>query len=276
MDDNQLQEKIQQLRLRGYATLSDEIPIEKIKALRDIVHDHFVNQETNSLEEGTPFLNRGHDVIYNVQKLGIEILGLLLGNSSLENILIACLNDPYYRQIPHDKPNYILRSYVARSSGAAEMPLHIDSFIPSSGKEIAVMQVSIVLERQSPNNGCTLVVPKSHLSDSYASADNLKDAIALESNAGDIVIWDSRLWHGAHANKSGNTRWALIGTFSRWWIKQNYQITKTLDQSIYEQLDDSQKAVMGYVSLPPVNENQRIDVKAGYEALKPLVSDYFD
>ncbi len=171
-------------------------------------------------------------------------------------------------------PNYILRSMLGRSSGPEHMPLHIDSFIPAAGSYCWSAQAAIVLEDQTEENGCTVAVPGSHRFDRYADQEAMALAEPIPSNTGDVVVWDSRLWHGARANKSGRTRWSLVGTFARWWLKQNYELTSTLPEAFYAGLTDEEKAIMGYCSIPPLDESERIDIKGGYEDLKPRVVDY--
>ena len=84
------------------------------------------------------------------------------------------------------------------------------------------MQALFALDNSTVNNGATIIVPGSHKSDEYAIQDPI-NAKYLELDLGDIAVWDSRLWHGALPNQSGQDRWAIVATFTRWWIKQNYQ-----------------------------------------------------
>jgi hypothetical protein len=57
-------------------------------------------------------------------------------------------------------------------------------------------------------------------------------------------------------------------------MKQNYDITGTLPQHIYEALTDDEKAVMGYCSMPPRHEMERADMKTGHAQLKATVVGY--
>lgn len=221
-----------------------------------------------------PFLNRGHDVLYNLQSEGVMFLRQFSRNTLVMEILRGLLNDLYYKQIPPDRPNFILRAMAGRSSGNSNLPLHIDSFVPSSGRHCIACQVAIVLEDQTQETGCTLVVPGSHRSDEYASQDAMSRAIPLETRAGDVVIWDGRLWHGALGNKTDRSRWSVIGTFVRWWLKHNFDMPGTLPQAIYDELDDDEKTMLGYCSMPPRDEFDRIDIKAGHAQLKSSVADY--
>ena len=136
------------------------------------------------------------------------------------------------------------------------------------------MQCAILLEDQTLENGCTVLVPGSHLSDEYVPQEAFEEAIPVQGRAGDLVFWDSRIWHGARANQTGGTRWSIIGTFCRWWIKQAFDIPGNVPQEIYDQWTDRQKAVLGFCSVPYEDETFGIDMKRSYELLPQKVEDY--
>jgi hypothetical protein len=221
-----------------------------------------------------PFLNRGHNVLYNLQREDLIFSRAFTRNPLIMKILCGLLNDPWYRQIPRDQPNFILRALAGRSSGKTPLPLHIDSFVPSSGQHCIACQVAFILEDQTLETGCTLVVPGSHHSDAYADQAAMSQAIPLETRVGDIVIWDGRLWHGALGNKTDASRWSLIATFVRWWLKQNFDMTGTLPPAFYEALSDDEKVIFGYCSMPPRDEFERLDIKSGHGQLKARIADY--
>jgi len=220
-----------------------------------------------------PYLNRDQLMVYNLQSKDLFFIRVLLGNPIVEKLLVHFLNDRWFAQIPAGQPNYILRSFLARSSNH-QMPMHIDSFIPSRGRYAFMMQCALLLEDSNEANGCTVVVPGSHLSDDYTTQDSFATARPIEARAGDLVFWDSRLWHGARANVSGGSRWAMIATFGRWWIKQAFDIPASLPQSIYRELTDSEKAVLGFCSVPYHDEAAGIDMKRGYDLLPEQARDY--
>jgi ectoine hydroxylase-related dioxygenase (phytanoyl-CoA dioxygenase family) len=137
------------------------------------------------------------------------------------------------------------------------------------------MQVVFALDDQSLENGCSLVAPGSHVSGEFADR-AFKDLEPVEAEAGDLIVWDSRLWHGAAANTSGRSRWSLVATFRAWWAKQSMDIPRGLPNDLYRQLSDEQKALLGFCSIPPRNEHERISMKVSYVDLRQDVSDYFD
>lgn len=267
-----MEETIKQIEKDGYCRIPAVYGSGEIKRLLELVL--LWHEKTRAtLSTNVPYLNRDQPMVYNLQSKDSYFVKVLLGAPLVEEILIHFLNDVWYKQIPQAEPNYILRSYLARSSGAA-LPLHIDSFVPYVGPHVISMQIGIVLEDQTESNGCTVIVPGSHQSGRYVDQGALRDAVPIESKAGDVVIWDSRLWHGTTENKSGRTRWAVIGTFARWWLKQAFNITQNLPQEIYVDLTDKERTILGFCSIPYNNESQGIDMKRGYESLLQDVSGY--
>jgi len=232
--------------------------LEKVRALAAL--------ESRLEYQHVPRLNQDQSMVYNLQNKDIFFLQLLFSLTELQALLIACLNDQWYRNIPENEPNYIMRSYLARDSRDA-LPLHIDSFIPNMGEHQIAVQIAIVLEPMRAENGATIVVPRTHDSGQYAEQSARDKAVAINADAGDILVWDSRLWHGTTANQTESTRWVLIATFTRWWVKQAFDIPASLPKEIYTDLSDSQRAVLGFCSVPYLDERQGIDMKRGYDQL---------
>ncbi len=264
-----MQEHIKQIEQQGYCVLPQVLNSEQVGRALELVQDSY-EKSVDTLTDLIPFLNRNQPIVYNLQNKDYYFLELLFSAEQGMKLLRHFLNDPWYKPIPPDKPNFIMRSFLARSSNE-KLPMHIDSFVPYGGPYAFIMQCGFALEDQTIENGCTMVVPGSHLTGSYATQEALKDAVPLESRAGDMVLWDSRIWHGTQANTSGGTRWALIATFSRWWLKQAFNIPENLPQEIYDRLTDEQRAVLGYCSLPYDDETVGIDMKRGYDLLPQRV-----
>jgi hypothetical protein len=207
-------------------------------------------------------------VIWNLQNKSFELHSILFASQQIERLLLHFLNDTWYHRIPPDAPNYILRALVARS-GLGPLPLHIDSFVPYAGDHVISMQYAILLEPMSARNGATLFVPGSHRAGRYAEPSDLAQAVAVEAAPGDVLVWDSRIFHGAASNPDAVSRWALVATFTRWWVKQAFDITGTLPASFYERLTPAQRSVLGYCSTPHADEFEGIVTQRGYESLPP-------
>lgn len=208
--------------------------------------------------------------VANLQNEDVYFIKTMFNHPIVKLVLMELLNDRWYRAIPQDKPNYIFRGMRTRLKEKKPLHMHIDSFMPGSGKVPWLLQVSLILENQTLDNGCTLFVPGSHRSDIYAPKDAIKDAVPAISRAGDIVIWDGRIWHATAPNPNHHSRLAIWSGFSRWWVKQPHDYTETLPDDIYQQLTDEEKSVIGFCSIPPLDEfdpRNDNDTKSGYEVL---------
>ncbi len=265
-------EYMQQLETVGYCRIPSVYSPDRMReALKRV--NHYYEATKNEISDKVPFLNIGQPTLYNLQNKDPFFLELLFEPKMIQEILIHFLNDQWFSQIPKGDPNYILRSFIARSSNA-ELPMHLDSFIPYLGSHVFIMQYSIILEAQNEENGCTVVVPGSHHSGEYTTQEARADAVPIESEVGDLVMWDSRLWHGTTENQSSSTRWAIVATFCRWWMKQHWQTTRSMPQEIFDTLTPQEKAVLGFCSIPHFDESAGIDIKSSYEQLPPSVRDF--
>ena len=108
-----------------------------------------------------------------------------------------------------------------------------------------MMQFVILLEDANIQNGCTKVVPGSHMTGNFSNRRSNKVQLII-GNAGDLIIWDSRLWHGTFENIAKKIRWAVVATFGSWWLKPSMDITKNLPNSIYKKRNNIQKQLLGF------------------------------
>lgn len=272
ISDDPIAGYIKDIECDGYAYIPQVFGQDEVAEAKELVK-YWFEKTVSKQSERMPRLNRDQSMVYNLQNKELAFIRMMMGNETIEAVLKHFLNDRWFSSLPADEPNYILRSFLARSSNH-QMPMHIDSFVPYTGSYPFIMQCSILLEDQTEENGCTVIVPGSHSSDQYAPQEAFENAISIEAKAGDLLCWDSRIWHGARANHSNGTRWAMIATFCRWWIKQAFDIPGNLPQEIYDKLSDRQKAVMGFCSVPYDNEEYGIDMKRSFEILPKRVEDY--
>jgi len=238
-----------------------------------ILVNHYYSQLKKIKLKGVPKRDSSDKILYNLQNKNIFFINLIK-KSLIMKIGGYFLNDPYYKFLDSAKPNFNLLYYNARSGGK-KLDLHIDSYIPFKGDRTFMMQFVILLEDSTLDNGCTTAVKGSHKSGDYSDRDS-KNIIPITGKAGDLIIWDSRLWHGTLENYSGKSRWALVATFGSWWIKPKMNFCKSMPNNIYKRCNNLQKQLLGFCSMPPLDENQRINTKCGYDFLKKNVFNYKD
>lgn len=262
-DDQLVSSLVEDLNILGYAKISQALSEDALAELRSCLAFHAKRCE-GRVYPGYTAVRPDDPQIFNLQNKDRCFIDAL-GQQTLEKVLMAKLNDAYYTSIPADCPNYILGEYIARSSGAP-LRLHIDSWMPATGTETWMMQAAIALEDRDCDDGCTVVVPGSHLSGKFTER-NYKKLTPIPLKAGDIALWDSRLWHGALPIKNPGKVWVLIATFQRWWVKPRFDMVRGLPPEIEVTLSKRQKALLGFCSQPPVDENSGTDARQGYDSL---------
>lgn len=241
---------------------------------KDVLHSLLSEIKSGELQsdsaDNVPRLNKGSDILYS-PFLKNKVFFDIFRHPTIEKILIACLNDEYYKSLG-TSPNYILRSMICRSS-KDELPWHIDSFIPFVSQYPSTVQVIIPLEPFTSKSGATLLYKSSHQFGEYSPQEHFDESpiVELHAEPGDVVIWDARIWHAAKQNESDGTRWAVISTFTRWWIKQNYRYTDELIRTKQiSKYSDEDLVILGGASATPLNHEESIDLKGGIERIHTL------
>lgn len=269
LTDSEILRAVAEIRVLGYTVVDEVLPPETIQKLLELIEIH----KTVGAGAGVSSNQAQDKYVYHLQYRDNLFLDILTGWHGGLEILKPFLNDPYYKQLPEGDINFLLAYYNARSS-VMELPLHIDNYLPTLGNHPNSMQLVFSLNGQKSENGATILVPGSHKEGRFPDRSLTNLARELECNPGDVIIWDSRIWHGALPNKTGADRWSLVATFRPWFLKQNYDPVLGMPEEIYSNLSDKQKAMCGFLSRPPSDEREKVSLKEGYEALKPTVAKY--
>tara|TARA_Y200000002_G_scaffold383290_1_gene404914 strand:- start:2559 stop:3344 length:786 start_codon:yes stop_codon:yes gene_type:complete len=255
---------IKNINQKGFTVVKSVLSKPEVKKLLSLVEKYY---SKDAKSKNPTFLQHKNKdkTVYNLQYKDYEFVKIF-SKTIITKIAKHFLNDPFYQFLNNDKPNYILKYYNARSS-VNKLDLHIDSYMPFKGDETYMMQFIFLLNDSTKTNGCSVVVEGSHKSGKFCNRKSNK-LKSLEGKAGDLIIWDSRLWHGARVNESQTTRWALVSTLTRWFIKQSMDIPRGMPNKIYNKCNNSEKLFLGFCSTPPINEFNGINTKADYSSLK--------
>lgn len=217
----------------GYSRIENFLFKEEVSTLKSKILQEKEKLKNGPPLKGIPARDEKDQIVYNLQnkdKAFIDLISL----GPIVRILKEKLNDEYYTHLSQEYPNYNLTYFNARSSGY-KLDLHIDSGVPYCGKKVINMQIAVILDDQTIENGCTVLVPGSHQSGAYTDR-SFENVIPINSRKGDMVVWDSRIWHGTTENTANLDRWAIIASFARWWVKPSMDIPRGLPQNIYDSL----------------------------------------
>jgi hypothetical protein len=91
--------------------------------------------------------------------------------------------------------------------GGGHQPLHRD------GAGLNAVAALVFLDPYGPDNGATRVVPRPVDPGDSAGAPDEALSVTLKGEAGDILVFDADLLHGATRNRSGDRRRSLLLTF---------------------------------------------------------------
>ena len=265
LDDNEIKLICESIKDHGYAKVTSYFDVDQALDISTWLTTKYQElKESNHSYNEKMRIGTNDKLILSVHKYNSCFLKFI-DCQIVREVLIEFLNDPYYTQLPPNAPNFNLGYFNARSSGN-QLPLHIDNSIPYKGSKPLGCQCAYYFSKSDTQNGCTIVVPKSHMSGTYADR-TTTNTQPIVSNPGDCVIWDSRLWHGTCNNKTDKDRWALIATYQQWFVKQSLALTNSLTSSQYKSLNNVQKQLFGFCSLTPKDEYSSVHTKKGYDDL---------
>jgi hypothetical protein len=115
-----------------------------------------------------------------------------------------------------------------------------------------MMNMIVMIDAFTTENGGTYVVPGSHLSEERPSERELLErAIQLTGPAGSIALFDSNVWHAAAPNQTDLSRWALTLTFTRPFMKQQMDYPRMLGEAY--PANDRMRQLLGYNARVPAN-----------------------
>lgn len=142
-------------------------------------------------------------------------------------------------------PEFKLSSLNARSADPHSdcvQPLHVDVGAIADNKGYWVCNTVWMLDDFTSENGAIRMIPGSHhcgklpqqvLEDPSAPH---PEEVLLTGNAGDVVVMNAHLWHGATANRTGAHRRALHAFYTRWDKPQQQYQKKLLAPEVQERL----------------------------------------
>ena len=115
--------------------------------------------------------------------------------------------------------------------------------------------MTIPLDDFTKKNG-TRYIPNTHLSKKIPNRNGNYDFKVLEANKGDMIIFDSGLWH-----KAGDTtekgRWSIFNYYGPWWMKPYFLFDQMLGKKKLKSLNKNLKRMLHFYSTPPINDHKR-------------------
>lgn len=149
--------------------------------------------------------------------------------------------------------NCILSSFTVNLIGpsAPAGRLHLDfplGSFPQPPPSIALCANTIyVLDDFAPKNGATQIVPGSYKRGCPPDPEKeYDDAIQLDAQKGDIVVFHGATWHGSGANHTEQERMILLGFFCRSFMKPQQDQFKLARPEVVARATPTLKRLLGF------------------------------
>lgn len=234
--------KWEELEESGILILRDVVVIDYIRNLKKSLSDSF------TLHREIQIRNKNE---IDVQGVALNILGdsplyLEFLQFLIESGIIKNIGDNYFRS------KYILNSF----SGLNNLPnnpnfssnIHRDSKFFSNGVPL-MLNMLVMLDDFTEENGPTLLLPFSHKKMEKPTEDFFyKNSVKALGKSGDILLFNSDIWHASSINKTYKDRMALPLTFSKSFIKQLMDYPRYLGYDKMSGLNPDLSALLGYNS----------------------------
>ena len=283
------------LDVYGYCAIENAIPSDQLKTLQDRLveqaeverkfHNHKNPANMDPVNQWVGMLlNKGEEFVQLLHHtMCMRLLSYLLG----DEFIISCVD----AQIQHP--------------GATDMPLHTDQWWMSPpvsveqirkrpsefargqngslDSEVSQTAISNIAEANimwmitdfTEENGATRVVPGSHLSGRQPdpSIPHPVATVAITGPAGSAMAFDGRLWHGAAANTTSESRFGITmaGCGPQFRPIENY--TRGLRPEVFEKLDAALLRKLGFRSWSGYGHTGNPDeevISLGSHSLGPL------
>ena len=257
----------------GYCVIKSYVLPEKQKGLNADIEDCFHRFSVNFdkygyvAPVGIQSVIRQDRMINNVFHFHRQVLEMATAGSHLD-VVKPFLNDPFYKLIPKEDPNFILAQLNARE-GRVALPFHVDTRMCTVGPTCWSLQGYLSLAATDAENGGLRVVPGSHTSGTFAnSMADYPEALSLSLNPGDLVLFSSELYHATTACLPVKAPvWTVLFTYRCWWVKQQYDIESMVPNAWWQEMTPNQKLIVGSCSRVSADIYGSSSSRKGYESL---------
>ena len=240
-----------------------ELEVKGYTILRNWVTEEWINK----FRETLPKLFKEHSEIRKENNNGISSDGVAMNVLASDDLFIDFLQVMLDRGLIKDlEDNYFDRNCILNSFTALNnVPSESKMFHKNVHRDISgyshptpiLLNMLVMVHDFTVENGGTLILPYSHLRKEEPSEEFWKEnSIHMTGKAGDIVIWNSNVYHASGINKTQNDRIALPITLSLPYYKQLLDYPRAIGLERKSDFGTDMQRLLGYHSMmaPSVKE----------------------
>ena len=225
--------------------------------LRNWVNDEWLNK----FKERLPKLFKEHSEIRKENNNGIVSDGVAMNVLASDDLFIEFLQVMLDRGLIKDlEDNYFKRDCILNSFTALNnVPSESKMFHKKVHRDLSgyshptpiLLNMLIMVHDFTIENGGTLILPKSHLEEKEPTEEYWKEnSIHMTGKAGDLIIWNSNVYHASGINKTQNDRIAIPITLSLPYYKQLLDYPRAIGLERQSDFNADIQRLLGYHSMP--------------------------
>jgi len=209
IDELELWDVVNQMRDEGYAVIRNAAPPELMSDLREVIHSLAKLTRPDPARGAVKLLGRDRtvDLVATLPKV-MAVAEYSIGKGFRAGRFHGSI----------------------KREGGEGLALHSDqNWIPAPFPEHNLLiTFCFACEGMTEEGGATIVVPKSHKTRRHPTPDEITNSksIAIETEPGDVAVWDGATWHGSGPRRIPGTRTMLHATYQRLY-------TQTIDDFSY-------------------------------------------
>lgn len=241
----------------GYTVIKNVLGKEECKKIKEICKKNYLRYT-----KLTKIKNPREQTIYNLHNKN-DIFLKFIAHKKTFGLAEKLLSIGSYKS----SGEIILRQTAARNplKGNSQQ-LHNDTRLVGC-KYPLVVHMIYMLDDFTKENGATRIVPKSHKRLYYAKNNKIyKDEVLITGKKGSVLIFDASLWHGSSIKTIDEERWGMVFSYSRWFLKPDFDHCINTPKKIYNKLSLFEKSLLGFNSTPRKDEFDRPSARS----IKPL------
>jgi ectoine hydroxylase-related dioxygenase (phytanoyl-CoA dioxygenase family) len=235
----------QELKEKGICFLRNQIDQDLIEDLRNAVSISFVKHRDIQIALNNEINSEGIALnVFNDDFAYIKLLEKLL-----ELGIIKDLENNFF------KTKFILNSISALDNkpNSHNFSAIVHRDIKFFSKDLPIMLNGLVLlDDFTVENGATMLLPNSHkVEEKPTDFSFIAECIRAIGKKGDILLFNSNIWHCSAPNNTNESRRAIPMTFSKSCIKQMFDYTKTIEEDNNYNFSNDMKQLLGFDSRVP-------------------------
>jgi ectoine hydroxylase-related dioxygenase (phytanoyl-CoA dioxygenase family) len=245
-----MREYLYHLRTAGYTVLKNALDRERVFELRACIDKMLIDDDASwGAAELEAMGQRG--ALRNLCDQG-QAFEKLLADSPVYDLLDEALGSGY---ILHSYDGLVLLPHYGRFPWDFHTDLTPLTGIPFPPNSCLGINCLYYLDDATAINGATWLVPASHRSALVSPPLNELAEIAFQAvgEAGDVLVFDARLWHCAGENHSDSARRIIKALFCQPWIRPQMDYSRAIRSEVRARLDARTLRLIGVGVAPPAD-----------------------